>query len=157
MKSWMLTKRVNDLSCKLDLPVTEKIARFDIRCFTEEEQLLFDRVTALQEKYGGNVPSEVLEANKDLIFKAEEVIAHYVTDTFKFVMLAVMGGGDEIEKWYFNLHFVNFLYDLAECLRHVQKWSKKERDDYLSFLKETGMINKAFRFPRGTELNENKR
>ena len=154
----MLNRRVDGLSEKIDIPEeSERIARFDISCFTQEERLLFDKIRDLQEQYGNQVPSEVLEANKALIYKAEEILAVYAVDTFKFMLLGIWGGNDEIERWYINLHFQNFLLDLVECLRHVQQWPQKERDDYLAFLKETGMIDKAFRCPRGPSSMENKK
>ena len=151
MKNWILKRRVDSLSDKLAVPEAEKIARFDIRSFTEEEQLLFNKIRGLQEKCGADLPAEVCKANRDLIFKALEILARYAADTFKFVMLGVLGGGNEIEKWYVNLHFQNFLYDLAECVERVQNWPKKEREEHLAFLKETGLIDKAFRIPRGPD------
>lgn len=99
MKSWQLNRRVDCLSDKLDVPEGDKIVRFDIRCFTEAEQLLFDKITDLQAKYGAELPSDVMEANRDLIFKTLEILARYAADTFKFVVFSVLGGGDEIEKW----------------------------------------------------------
>jgi imidazoleglycerol phosphate dehydratase HisB len=59
---------------------------------------------------------------------------------------------DEIEEWYFKLHFYNFFEDLEECLAHVRRWSEKDREEFLQDMKEHGMMNKVFRIPRG--LNE---
>lgn len=57
--------------------------------------------------------------------------------------------GDEIEEWYFKLHLYNFLADLSECLKRVRKWSEKDREEFLNDMKQDGMLNKVFRFPRG--------
>jgi hypothetical protein len=43
---------------------------------------------------------------------------------------------DEIEEWYFKLHFYNFLEDLKECLANVGRWTEKDREEFLHDLKE---------------------
>jgi len=65
-----------------------------------------------------------------------------------FVMKELLGH-DEIEEWYFKLHFFNFFEDLKECLANVRKWSEKDREEFLSDMKRDNMINKVFRIPRG--------
>jgi hypothetical protein len=55
---------------------------------------------------------------------------------------------NEIEEWYFKLHFYNFFKDLEECLARVRRWSEKDREEFLKDMKEHGMINKVFRIPR---------
>jgi len=65
-----------------------------------------------------------------------------------FVMKELLGG-DEVEEWYFKLHFYNFFEDLKECLGNVRKWSEKDREEFLLDMKQSGMMNKVFRIPRG--------
>lgn len=122
--------------------------RVDFDSFPEPEKQLFRKIWEIQEKNGSEPSAEVIEANAEFIFKAREVIGWRVLELFMFVMRELLGG-DEIEEWYFKLHFYNFFEDLKECLQRVRKWSDKDREEFLRDMKESGMINKAFRFPRG--------
>ena len=122
--------------------------RIDFDSFTEPEKQLFRKIWEIQEKYGSSPPADVVEANREFIFKAREVISWRVLELFMFVMKELLGG-DEIEEWYFKLHFYNFFEDLKECLKNVRKWSEKDREEFLRDMKRDGMINKVFRIPRG--------
>jgi hypothetical protein len=138
---------VGNLSEKLkDVPF-EGI-RIDFDSFSEPEKQLFRRILEIEEKYGFSPPADVVEANKEFIFKALEVVSWRVLELFMFVMREVLGG-DEIEEWYFKLHFCNFFADLNECLQRVRKWSLKDREEFLSHMKQDGMMNKFVRIPRG--------
>jgi hypothetical protein len=151
LKAWVLKNRVEDLSEKLTDTPEERGARIDFSSFSEPEKALIRKIWDLQAEYGENLPSEVLEANKELVFKANEIFFKYVMNTLKFTMLCFMGDPEsEIHKWYFNLHFYNFFVDLNECLDHVKNWPEKEHEWFLSFLKENGMKDKVYRFPRGS-------
>lgn len=147
MKSWRLNRRVGALSEKLK-SVSSDVVRIDFDSFSEPEKQLFRRIWEIEEKYGSSPPADVIEANKEFIFKAREVVSRRVLELFMFVMGEVLGG-DEIEVWYFKLHFYNFFEDLKDCLKNVRKWSEKDREEFLRDMKQNGMMNKVFRIPRG--------
>jgi len=155
LKSWQLNRRVDDLSEKLKT-VQSDVVRLDFDSFTEPEKQLFRKVWEIQAKYGDSPPADVVEANREFIFKATEVISWRVLELFMFVMRELLGE-DEIEEWYFKLHFYNFFEDLNECLQRVRNWPQKEREKFLKDMKESGMINKAFRFPRGPSVEDLKK
>jgi hypothetical protein len=142
-----LGKRVDALSEKLK-PVSSDVIRIDFDSFTEPEKQLFRKIWEIQAKYGSSPPAEVMEANREFIFKAGEVVSWRVLELFMFVMREALLG-DEIEEWYFKLHFYNFLADLSECLKRVRKWSEKDREEFLRDMKENDMMNRVFRIPRG--------
>jgi hypothetical protein len=147
MKSWQLDRRVGALSEKLK-PVSSDVVRLDFESFSEPEKQLFNKIWEIQQEYGFSPPADVIEANKELVFKASEVISWRVIQLFMFVMKELLGE-DEIEEWYFKLHFYNFFVDLKECLANVRKWSEKDRQDFLKDMKEHDTMNKVFRIPRG--------
>jgi hypothetical protein len=146
MKTCELEKRVSDLSDKLKDAPCDGI-RLDFDSFPEPEKLLFRRFWEIQEKYGFSPPADVLAANAELIFKAREVLSWRVSELFISVMRALLT--DEVEEWYFKLHFYNFFEDLKECLANVRKWSQKDREKFLRDMKQNDMMNKVFRIPRG--------
>jgi hypothetical protein len=143
---------VGALSEKLK-PVQSDVVTLDFDFFSEPERQLFRRIWEIQEEYGLNPPADVLEANKELIFKALEVYSWRVVQLFMFVMEGCLGK-DEVEVWYFKLHFYNFLEDLKECLANVRKWSEKDREEFLRDMKQSGMIEKVFRIPRGPDIED---
>jgi hypothetical protein len=147
LKSWQLDRRVDALSEKLK-PVSSDVIRLDFDSFTEPEKQLFNKIWEIQEEYGSSPPAEVIEANKELIFKASEVLSWRVLQLFMFVMKQLLEH-DEIEEWYFKLHFYNFFADLSDCLKNVRRWSDKDREEFLRDMKEHDMMNKVFRIPRG--------
>lgn len=147
MKSWQLDRRVSALSEKLK-PVSSDVIRLDFDSFSEPEKQLFNKIWEIEQKYGSSPPADVIEANAELVSKAREVIAWRVIELFMFVMKELLGH-DEIEEWYFKLHFYNFLEDLKNCLENVRKWSDKDREEFLRDMKRDNMINKVFRIPRG--------
>jgi len=134
-------------------PVTFDVIRVDFDSFSEPEKRLFNRIWEIQEEYGVSLPTDVIEANKKLIFKASEVIVWRVIQLFVFVMRELLGQ-DEIEKWYFKLHFYNFFADLSECLANVRKWSDRDREEFLRDMKENDMMDKVFRIPRGSNTED---
>jgi hypothetical protein len=147
LKSWQLDRRVGDLSEKLK-PVQSDIVTLDFDSFSEPEKQLFRKIWEIQNKYGLSPPADVLEANKELIFKALEVYSWRVMQLFMFVMEGSLSK-DEVEVWYFKLHFYNFFEDLKECLANVRNWSEKDREEFLRDMKQNGIMNKVFRIPRG--------
>jgi hypothetical protein len=143
---------VNALSERLK-PVSSDVIRIDFDSFSEPEKQLFNKIWEIEQKYGFSPPADVIEANAELVSKAREIIAWRVIELFMFVMKELLGH-DEIEEWYFKLHFYNFLEDLKNCLQNVRKWSEKDREEFLRDMKQNDMMNKVFRIPRG--LNDHK-
>jgi hypothetical protein len=141
---------VGALSEKLKL-VSSGVIRLDFDSFTEPEKQLFNKIWEIEQEYGFSPPADVIEANTELIFKAREIIGWRVIQLFIFVMKELLDN-DEIEEWYFKLHFYNFLEDLKECLANVRKWSDKDREEFLCDMKQNDMMNKVFRIP--SRLNE---
>jgi len=152
MKSWQLDRRVGVLSEKLK-PLTSDVIRLDFDSFSEPEKELFNKIWEIQREYGLSPPADVIDANKELIFKSREIIGWRVIQLFMFVMKEFLEQ-DEIEEWYFKLHFYNFFEDLKECLANVRKWSEKDREEFLLDMKENDMMNKVFRIPRGFNKND---
>jgi hypothetical protein len=148
LKSWELNRRVEDLWEKME-PARSGVVRLDFESFSEAEQQLFNKVREIRERYGDSPPFDVMEANREFFSKSCEVISWRVTELFMFVMC--MGFmGDEIEEWYFKLHFYNFFVDLNECLQRVRKWSEKDRQDFLKH----NMMDGFFRIPRGFSVDD---
>ena len=129
-------------------PVTSDVIRVDFDSFSEPEKRLFNRIWEIQQEYGVSPPVDVIEANKELIFKASEVVVWRVVQLFVFVMEKLLVR-DEVEEWYFKLHFYNFFADFSECLANVRKWSDRDCEEFLRDMKENDMMNKVFRIPRG--------
>jgi len=146
MKSWHLDRRANALSEKLK-SVSSDVIRIDFDSFCEPEKQLFRKIWEIEQEYGFSPPADVIEANAELVSKAREIIGWRVIELFMFVMKELLGR-DEIEEWYFKLHFYNFLEDLKNCLENVRKWSDKDREEFLRDMKRDNMINKVFRIPR---------
>jgi hypothetical protein len=146
LKTSQLDRRVQALSEKLRAASSD-VARLDFDSFSEPEKQLFNRIWEIQDEYGLSPPSDVVEASAELIFKAREVIGWRVIQLFMFVMKELLWG-DEIEDWYFKLHFYNFFESLKECLANVRKWSENDREEFLRDMKESDMMDKVFRVPR---------
>jgi hypothetical protein len=152
LKSWQLDRKIGALSEKMK-PVPSDVVRLDFDSFTEPEKQLFNRIWEIQEEHGLNPPADVIEANKELTFKALEIIFRRVLELFIFTVPKAFCW-DEIEEWYFKLHFYNFFEDLEECLANVRRWSEKDRNEFLKDMKEHDMMNKVFRIPRGSEKED---
>jgi len=133
--------------------VVSDVIRVDFDSFSEPEKRLFNRIWEIQQEYGVSPPVDVIEANKELIFKASEVIVWRVIQLFVFVMKELLVH-DEVEEWYFKLHFYNFFADLSECLANVRKWSERDREEFLRDMKENDMMNKVFRIPRSSNTED---
>jgi hypothetical protein len=129
MKPSQLTKRIEELSAKLKRVPTESI-RFDFNSFTQPEQLIILKNIELHEKYDNHWTKEAVLENKDVIVKCNGIVIDRAVELFLFAMPRAMML-DEVEQWFFKFHFNMFLKNWIECLEHVKKWSKKDRDDFL--------------------------
>ncbi len=140
---------MKDLSEKLHDEPTERVARLDFSSFTEPEQQLIQKIWSLQEKYGSELPAEVSKANEELLWKTETILCKYVLDTFKFVMLYLLGDCEsKIDKWYFNLHFYSFFQNLKECLTRVHNWSQTDREKFQALLENDLQSGQVFLFSK---------
>jgi hypothetical protein len=148
MKPWQVDRRVDALSEKLK-SVSSDVVRLDFDSFSEPEKQLFRKIWEIQSEYGDSPPADVIEANREFVFKASEIVAWRVIELFMFVVKELLGS-DEVEEWYFKLHFYNFFADLSECLERVRNWSEKDREEFLCDMKQNDMMNKTFRIPRGS-------
>jgi hypothetical protein len=137
---------MHDLSERLKA-VPSDVVRIDVDSFSEPEKQLFNKIWEIQEEYGSSPPGDVLEENLEFFIKAYEVIFRRVLELFLFAVPKAFGW-DEIEEWYFKLHFYNFFEDLSDCLKNVSRWSEKDRKEFLDDMKRSGMIDKVFRIPR---------
>lgn len=124
-----LNKRVDDLSKKLVEEPKEHVARFDDDSFTEAEKALFLKIKELMQQYGSHLPPDVLEANKDLIWKGSDILMKYTIGTFRVALLCLVGNPEsQRDKNLFDLFFYNFLLDLMECLKEANKQPQSEED-----------------------------
>jgi hypothetical protein len=98
--------------------------------FTEPEQLVILKNYELHEKYHNHWTKEAVLENKDIIVKCNGIVIDRATELYLFAMPRAMML-DDIEQWFFKFHFNLFLKNWIECLKHVKKWSKKDRDDFL--------------------------
>jgi hypothetical protein len=126
-----LNKRIENLSGKLVDEPKEHIAKFDFDSLTDAEKALFNRIEELQKEYGKPLPKQILEANKDLIFKAQEIILKYTSDTFRFTMLCFLGDPDsKVDQLFFNVLFYKFRKKLMTCLKNIRELPQSIREDY---------------------------
>ena len=148
MKNWELNRRTSVLSEKMKAVPCSGI-RIDLDSFPEEEKLLISKACKLEEAdFSPNLPKEVVDENHKLLCKFFEVTARRVVELF-VDMIPNSLCCDELERWYFKLHFFNFLADFTDCYKRLRKWSEEERQEMLKLLEETGGTDKFFRFPRG--------
>jgi hypothetical protein len=152
LKPWQLDRKIGALSERMK-SVQSDVVRLDFDSFSEPEKQLFNKIWEIQEQYGLNPPDDVVEANKELTFKALEIVFRRVLELFIFTVPKAFCW-DEIEEWYFKLHFYNFFKDLEECLGRVRKWSEKDREEFLKDMKESGMIDKVFRIPHSSDIED---
>jgi len=138
LKPAQLTKRIEELSAKLKSVPSEGI-RIDFSSFTEPEQLVLLKNFELDEKYRSGWSREAILENKEMIVKCNMIVIERVNELFLFtVPRALML--DEVEQWFFKLNFNLFLERWIECKKNLDKWSKKDRED---FLRETEVKPKA--------------
>ena len=108
--SWKLTR----LAEKMEGVSISCTTRIDWNCLTERERMLLGKVWDIHDKYAPNLPpDDVLVENYELFIKGIQLMARRAVDLFVSVMSKSFG--DEIEVWFFKLHFYNFMEDLIEA------------------------------------------
>jgi hypothetical protein len=140
MKPSQLTKRIEELSEKLK-PVPSEGIRIDFNSFTEPEQLVLLKNFELDDKYRSRWTREDIMENKEIILKGNHIIISRIIELFLFAMPRALML-DEIDRLYFKFHFNSFLERWIECQKHVHKWSKKDREDFLREMNRKPKANK---------------
>jgi hypothetical protein len=111
-------------------PVASEGIRIDFYSFTEPEQLLLLKNFELDDKYRNRWTREVVLENKEIIVKGNMIVVQRVNELF----LATMPGAlmlDEVDLFFFRLNFWGFWERWIECKKNLDKWSKKDREDFL--------------------------
>ncbi|MGA3112307.1 MAG: hypothetical protein ABSE15_09820 [Candidatus Bathyarchaeia archaeon] len=149
VKNFGLVKRIDTLSKKINDPNPEEIIHIDFKSFSDAERTLFQKVDEIEEEWRKTGDEEILIKNAELLLKPSEVIFRRITDLYCYVATTLLAGGQnkEIVDYFFKLHFYNFETDLSECLSHFRTWTDKDKEEFLSDLKENGAH--MFRIPRG--------
>jgi hypothetical protein len=129
LKSSQLTKRIEELSSKLK-PVASEGIRIDFNSFTEPEQLVLLKNFELDDKYRSRWTREAILENKEIILKGNHIVISRIIELFLFTMPRALML-DEIEASFFKLNFNLFLQRWMECQKNLEKWSKKDREDFL--------------------------
>jgi hypothetical protein len=129
MKPSQLTKRIEELTQKLK-PVASEGLRIDFNSFTEPEQLVLLKNFELHDKYKSRWTREIVIENQDIILKGNQIVMTRVCELFQTAMLGALMV-DDLEAWFFKYHFNDFLKRWIECQKNLQKWSKKDREDFL--------------------------
>lgn len=129
MKPAQLTRRIEELTEKLK-PIESEGIRIDFNSFTQPEQLVLLKNFELDEKYRNRWTKEGIIENKEIILKANHIIISRVVELFNFTMPRAMML-DEVEQWFFKLHFNEFFRRWLECQNNLRKWSEKDRLDFL--------------------------
>jgi hypothetical protein len=125
VKPSQLTKRIEELSEKLK-PVSSEGIHIDFYSFTEPEQLVILKNIELTEKYRGEWTHKAIIENKEIIFKANQIILSRMMELFEFTMPRAMML-DELEQWFFKFNFHDFFRRWIECQKYLRKWSQKDR------------------------------
>lgn len=141
-----LSRRVDELSAKLPDEPEERIGRFDISTFTEQEKVLLSKVDELHQKYGVGYNPEMTEEDIRLIFKASDMLLDYAVGTFKEALVGCVGTGSDVETWYFNLFFYNFMMDLIDCFSWLRTWAPEKRKGFVEDLQNSGGVEEFFVF-----------
>jgi hypothetical protein len=154
LKSWVLDRKLGGLQDKMKAESHERVIVFDFeRTFTENEKALINKTREALCKFEVNPSADLFDENIKIILKVDEVYLNYAMFTLREILLCQFGNpNSEIDQWYFNLHFYNFLLDLTECLQRVRNWPKGDKEIFLKNL-EDGLKNKVYRLPRDSHSN----
>ena len=135
MNHIQLTKRIEELSSKLK-PVPSEGIRIDFYSFTEPEQLVILKNVELDEKYRSSWTHEAILENKEIIVKCNMIAIERVNELFLFTMPRALML-DEVDQFFFKVNFWGFWERWIQCQKNVNKWSKKDRDDFLRDMEKT--------------------
>src|SRR5664279_3973289 len=133
MKPAQLTKRIEELTEKLK-PIPSEGIRIDFKSFTEPEQLVLLKNFELDEKYHGRWNHETILENKDLILKFNHIVLTRVIELFESAMRGALML-DELDAWIFKFNFNEFWRRWIEYQKNLNRWSKKDREDFLRDVK----------------------
>jgi hypothetical protein len=133
MKLSPLARRIQELSAKLQ-PIASEGIRFDFNSFTEPEQLVLLKNFELDEKYRGRWTRKDILENKDIILKGNHIVITRALELFQLTMPKALML-DELEQWFFEFNFHNFLENWIECQKNLRRRSKKDREDFLRDIK----------------------
>lgn len=114
-------------------------SRIDPDCFTEGEQMLFQKIMELAEKHGSNLTPELLDQEWPYISKAFGVLRWRALDIFQ----TYMSVGDPIKDWFFKLHLTNFLCEINLVYKNLDRWTEEDKQDFLKNVD----LSKIFIFP----------
>lgn len=143
MKFGVFNAKLDEVSSKMPDYPQPGTTKLDLNCLTEGERLLFQRITEFAEKHGSHPTSDELAQEWPLIVKGYEVVRWRSADLFR----ATMDTGDPIKNWFFNLHLVNFLHNLNKVYDNLERWTEKDRQDFL----DNTDLDKVFIIPSSTE------
>jgi hypothetical protein len=147
LKPWHLNRRVNKLSQEITDPVKTE-TRIDWNCLSEPERQLLDKVQEIVDEYApASPPEDVIEKNADLWYKGLEIFARRSMELFVDVMPASLCC-DELEEWYFKMHFYNFLFDWLESIQRLREMPEERREALFRERKDMGLLDKVFRLHR---------
>ena len=148
VKNFGLDKRIDNLSKKINDTNPEEIIHIDFKSFSDAERILFQKVNEIYEEFRKTGDEEILLKNAELLLKPSEVIFRRITDLYCYVATTLLAGGQnkEIVDYFFKLYFYNFETDLSECLSRLRTWTDKDKEEFLSDLKENGAH--LFRIPK---------
>jgi hypothetical protein len=149
----VLSKRIDNLSMKLVDEPKERIGRFDNSSFTDAEKLLFSKFDELQEKYGTPLPHDIVEANRDLISKAHEILMKYTIGTFKFMIVSFFGNFEnQRDKNIFDTFLYSFLLEVCQFLIEANKHPLCE-DEFMDLMDKYDVFGKLRKLVGNTEPN----
>lgn len=147
MKPWQLNRRVDSLSKQLADP-TETQTKIAFNSLSEPERQLLDKVQEIIDKYApAETPQDIIYKYRDLWVKSLEIFLRRVTELFVDVVPASFCC-DELEEWYFKLHFYNFGLDWVDVMKKLREMPKEQHQALLLEYKEMGVFDKIFRFPK---------
>jgi hypothetical protein len=147
LKPWQLNKRLQGLSSHLaDSAKTE--TRIDWTCLTSAEQQLFEKVDEVVDAYAPKMPpQDVIEKNADLWYKGLEIIGKRTTEMFVKTVPAAFCC-DELEQWYFQVYFYNFMLDWTEQIEELRKMPRDRYYELLRERREMGLLDRVFKIPK---------
>jgi len=132
-------RRINGLEESMKTLRVEGNTRIDWNCFTSEEQILFEHIRELKDKYAPyHPPDDVLEANHDLFLKGLEILFRRALELFQEAAKAYCIVDEEDEayfKFVFTFRIFWFIYELGrQCKKNRKEMElveKYEDDDEL--------------------------